>query len=89
MLAQETFGLPVVVQFVSVIPAAVSVSPVPLPVAGVLRTNVVALVIDAMVEPALMLVPLMLMPGHSTAVLLQVTWVVPLVVQLVSTVAGV
>ena len=62
---------------------------VEMPVVGVLRTKVVALVIEAMAEQTLMLVPLTLMPGHNAAVLLQVIRVVPLVVQLVSRMGGV
>ena len=85
VLAQETLGLPVVVvQLVSVTPAAVRVKPVPLPVAAALRMSVVALVIEAMEVPAAMFVPLMLMPGQMLAVLAHVTVVVPFVVAFVS-----
>ena len=72
-----------------VTPAAVRDKAVPLPVAAELKTNDVPFVTDATVVPAAMFVPLMLMPTTSPVVLAQVTAVVPLVVQLVSTMAAV
>ena len=80
-------GLVVSEQPVSVTPAAVSESDDPLPVATALRTNVVEFVMDAMVVPAAMFTPLMLMPGMSPVVLMQVTVVVPFVVQFANTIA--
>jgi hypothetical protein len=89
VLSQVTAVLAaVVVAFVKVTPQAVSVSPAPVPVAACERTNVVAFVMEATVVlpvcvplmlPA-MFGPVMSIPGHSAAVLAQVTVVLPLVV---------
>ena len=78
----------VVVAFVKVTPQAVSVSPVPVPVAACESTKVVAFVMEATVVlpvcvplmlPA-MLGPVTSIPGQRAAVLAQVTLVLPLVV---------
>jgi hypothetical protein len=78
----------VVVALVTTTLAMFNVSPLPVPVAACDRTKVVGFVIDAMVVLPVC-VPLMLpailgpvinMPGHRFAVLLQVTVVLPLVV---------
>ena len=75
----------VVVQPVSVTPAAVKDRPVPEPVAAPLMTKVVPLVTELIVAPDGMFVPLINMPGMSPVVLAQVTVVVPFVVPFVNT----
>ena len=75
----------VVVQAVSVTPAAVKDRPVPEPVAAPLMTKVVPLVTELIVAPDGMFVPLINMPGMSPVVLAQVTVVVPFVVPFVNT----
>ena len=51
-----------------------------MPVALVLSTKVVELVMELMVAPVGTLVPATIMPGHNPVVLAQVTLVLPLVV---------
>ena len=75
-----------VVQFVRVIPFAVSAAAVLDAVAAALMTKVVLLVIELIVVPAAMPGPVMIMLGHRFAVLLHATLVLALVVvQFVST----
>ena len=85
VLAQLIVGLVPSEQPVSETPAAVSESPVPLPVAATLITKVVEFVIELMAAVPAMFAPLTLIPGMSPVVLAQVTVVVPFVVQFVST----
>ena len=76
----------VVVQFVRVMPFAVSVAVVLVAVAAALMTKVVLLVIELIVVPAAMPGPVMIMLGHRFVVLLHTTLVLELVVvQFVST----
>jgi hypothetical protein len=77
-------GLVFKTQLVKVTPATVS-DCVPLPVAAALRTKVVPLVTLAMVLPAAMVGPAMAMPAPMPVVLVQVTVVLPLVMQLLKT----
>ena len=79
----------VVVQPVSVTPAAVRDSPEPLPVAAVLSSKVVAFVTELIVAVPTMFAPLIDMPGITPVVLAQVTVVVPLVVQFINRMAAV
>ena len=79
----------VVVQPVSVTPAAVSDKPVLVAVAALLMTKVVPFVTELIVAPDGMLVPLINMPGIRPVVLVQVTVVVPFVAQFDSTIAAV
>lgn len=85
VLAVLIVGLVPSEQPLSDTPAAVSDKPLPLPVALALSVIVVALFTCEIVVPAAMLVPLMFMPGHKPVVLAQVTVVVLLVAQFVST----
>ncbi|AKC82417.1 hypothetical protein IMCC26134_05835 [Verrucomicrobia bacterium IMCC26134] len=79
VLSQVTVVVPLIVALVSVMPAAVSMSPVPLPVAVLVRSKLVALLIRSTEVPAAMVGPVTLIPGHRAAVLAQVTCAVPFV----------
>ena len=80
----------VVVQPVSVTPAAVSDKPLAAALAALLMTKVVPSVTELIVAPGGMLVPLISMPGIKLVVLAQVTVVDAFaVVQAVSTMAAV
>ena len=87
VLSQVTVVLAAaVVQFVRVMPFAVSVAVVLVAVAAALMTKVVLLVIELIVVPAAMPGPVMIMLGHRFVVLLHTTLVLELVVvQFVST----
>lgn len=90
VLEQVTVALPLVIeQPLKVMPPAYKVSAEPLPVALVLRTKVVELVMELMVAPVGTLVPATIMPGHNPVVLAQVTAVLALVVVLPERLTGV
>jgi len=89
VLAVLIVGLVPSVHPVSVMPAAVSDKPLPLPVAALLMTKVVAFVTTLIVAFAGMFVPEISMPGHRPVVLAQVTVVVPFVVTFVSVMGAV